>query len=154
MKPLVLTLIRFKSTKNDTLGKLSLDGQFECYTLEDEYRAIKVPRETRIPAGNYEIVQRKAGRIYANYCQRFNENHPIMWLKNVPGFSYIYIHILNTEDETEGCIGVGQGYHLQTDGRYFLERSTKAYLALYKQVRVAWMNRRRVCIVVMDKDLI
>ena len=40
--------------KDATNGMLFIDGMFECYTLEDQYQAVKVMHETCIPEGTYE----------------------------------------------------------------------------------------------------
>ena len=148
-----LTLVRMSQSKEDSLGFLFIDNKFFCYTLEDEKREIKVYGETRIPAGKYEIVLRYAGGLYEKYSKRFNEKHPMLWLKNVPGFKWIYIHILNTEDETDGCIGVGEDYRNLEDGRRFLYRSTKTYLQVHKRIRKAIeKNNEEVWIQIIDAD--
>ena len=59
-----LLVLRFSSQKDSTSGLLfqkteSFGLQFLCYTLEDEFRALKVRGETRIPAGIYDIQFRK-----------------------------------------------------------------------------------------------
>ena len=51
-----LTLKRFEETNAATLGKLHIDDEFQCYTLEDGHRDIKVAGETRIPAGKYSLI--------------------------------------------------------------------------------------------------
>jgi len=42
-----LELKRFSGQSDTTLGLMFVDGEFECFTLEDEYRADKVKGETR-----------------------------------------------------------------------------------------------------------
>ncbi|MFX7824823.1 DUF5675 family protein, partial [Acinetobacter baumannii] len=53
-----LLLQREPSTKQSTPGKLFIDGQFECHTLEDivRPRGVKVYGQTAIPAGTYQVV--------------------------------------------------------------------------------------------------
>ena len=51
-----LQLIRKEFTQRSTIGELSVDGQFECYTLEDMVRPVKIKGMTAIPAGAYEVV--------------------------------------------------------------------------------------------------
>ncbi len=54
-----LTLNRKWLTEVSTVGELLVDGRFECWTLEDRYRpppAPKVPRETCIPSGRYQVI--------------------------------------------------------------------------------------------------
>lgn len=82
-----------------TIGSLSVDGVWQCWTLEDEVRSgPKVPGQTAIPYGAYKVD------ITAS--QRFKRDLPL--LLNVPNFSGIRIHPGNTSADTEGCILVGQ----------------------------------------------
>lgn len=62
------------------------------------YVAIKLPGVTAIPAGKYRAVM--------CYSQRFKCQLP--YLKDVPSFTEIRIHPLNTQEDTQGCIGVGE----------------------------------------------
>ncbi len=55
-----LVVLRISSESDCTNGLLfekteSFGLRFLCYTLEDEYRALKVKGETRIPKGIYNI---------------------------------------------------------------------------------------------------
>ena len=46
-----LTVVRTQFGTDATNGLLFIDGIFECYTLEDQYQAVKVMHETCIPEG-------------------------------------------------------------------------------------------------------
>ena len=154
---MILSLVRRTSTGKDTLGLLFRDGLFLSYTLEDEHRTQKVAGETRIPAGSYRLALRRAGRLYKKYSRRFHEDHPMLWLQDVPGFQWIYIHIGNTEADTEGCILVGEGYVRQGD-RYVLVHSTSAYRRLYYPIRSAIelseVGGEPVWLTIADVDLV
>ena len=57
-------LQRYSDDGESTLGLMfaGLDASkplFAGYTMEDEARAVKVAKETRIPAGDYELRQHK-----------------------------------------------------------------------------------------------
>lgn len=95
-----LTLKRIFKGENYTIGRLFLDGKYFCDTLEDTVRddGLKVYGKTAIPAGTYDI------ELCASY--RFQRLMPR--LLNVPNFSGVLIHWGNTEDDTDGCILVGQ----------------------------------------------
>lgn len=93
-----LTLQREGEVDLTTPGTLKIEGtNFICYTLEDRGQVKKVPGETRIPAGTYEL------RI--TWSPRFQKN--LILLLNVPGFTGVRIHSGNNRFHTEGCILVG-----------------------------------------------
>lgn len=94
-----LTLSRNLFTDISTIGDLYWRGIWECFTLEDPVReGPKIPGNTAIPEGRYEVV--------IDWSDRFKRLMP--HILNVPDFTGIRIHVLNTAEETEGCIGVGQ----------------------------------------------
>jgi hypothetical protein len=78
------------------------------YTLEDEFREVKVMKETRIPAGVYEIVINRAETpLTLKYRQRYSWFTFHLMLKDVPGFTGIYFHVGKNDDWTAGCITMG-----------------------------------------------
>ena len=103
-----LELKRFSAGKDSTLGLLFVDGEFECFTLEDEYREEKVKGETRIPAGTYKVAKRE---VVSGLTEKYRSKYP--WfdyhfmLHDVPNFQYVYIHVGNDDDHTDGCLLVG-----------------------------------------------
>jgi hypothetical protein len=101
-----LVLVRDKDNHETTVGKFYLEGKLFCATLEDTYRHDKVHGVTRIPAGRYKIELRKEGGMYQKYQTRCGTNG-MLWLKNVPNYEYVYIHIGNDDEDTLGCILVG-----------------------------------------------
>ena len=82
-----------------TIGRLFVDGVYECDTLEDTVRAdgVKIAGQTAIPTGKYPV------RI--TYSPRFKKMLPM--LDNVPNLTGVRIHTGNTAADTEGCILVG-----------------------------------------------
>ena len=100
-----LELKRISFGEDYTVGKLSLDGRFLCYTLEDKVREVigepvtswKVQDKTAIPVGVYPVI--------ITMSARFKTRLPL--LMDVPGFSGIRIHTGNSSKDTEGCILVG-----------------------------------------------
>jgi len=99
-------LYRYYSGPRDTLGLLFVNGEFHCFTLEDEYRSVKVMHETRIPAGEYRVNLHTSPK----YTPKFG--HQMLLVENVPGFTGILFHPGNDEDDTSGCILVGHAAHL------------------------------------------
>lgn len=93
-----LTLKRIFLGTDYTIGKLYIDGEYFCDTLEDTVRDEKIPGETAIPCGIYDVV--------VNMSNKFKRKLPL--LLNVPNFTGIRIHRGNTAKDTEGCILVGE----------------------------------------------
>jgi hypothetical protein len=129
-----LDLQRFSLSGKSTIGLLSVNGQPECFTLEDPVRREKIQGETAIPAGSYKVVLRANGGMIGRYHQRFGEvRHPgMLWLLDVPDFTYVYIHIGNVPKDTQGCILVANAYDFRNPD--VIGVSTDAYLRLYDKV--------------------
>lgn len=151
-----LEVLRFSSQKDSTLGLLfditDGDRKFMAYTLEDEHRDVKVMHETRIPAGTYRITLRTVGGFHAKYTKRFGELHKgMLWLMDVPNFEYILIHAGNDDDDTSGCLLVGdtQTQNVTSDG--FVGSSVNAYKRIYKPIAEA-IERGEVTIKYTDYD--
>jgi hypothetical protein len=92
-----ITIKRLHKSENSTIGELYIDSKFECYTLEDVEREVKIKGETAIPKGTYIV-----GISLSN---RFKKLLPI--LIDVPNFEGVRIHSGNNNHDTEGCILVG-----------------------------------------------
>ena len=104
-----LTLKRIALRSTYTIGRLYVDDNYFCDTLEDTVRDLnkngkfdngekKVYAKTAIPYGTYEIKW--------TYSPRFKKYTP--QLMNVPSFSGIRIHAGNSSTDTEGCLLLGQ----------------------------------------------
>ena len=93
-----------------TIGKLFIDDEYFCDTIEDTDRGLKssmsveyikkkkVYAKTAIPTGTYKIEM--------TYSNKFKRILPL--LVDVKGFSGIRIHRGNTEIDSSGCIIVGE----------------------------------------------
>ena len=153
-----LEVLRVSSALDSTSGLLFdvTDGrEFLCYTLEDEYRNEKVMHETRIPAGTYEITLRTVGGFHSRYSDKFANIHQgMLWVRNVPNFEYILIHCGNDDDDTSGCLLVGdtQTENIKSDG--FVGSSTNAYKRIYPPIAEAIENGECVEITYIDFDTI
>ncbi len=128
-----ITVERITSNNDSTLSVIYVDGSFVCFGIEDEFRENKVPNETRIPAGIYDIGVRTVGGFNERYAAKFPDFHKgMLQVLNVPNFEYILIHIGNTDDDTSACLLVGQNA-ITSDG-IRNSSSTNAYKKLYKKV--------------------
>ena len=131
-----LTVVRTQFGTDATNGLLFINGIFECYTLEDQYQAVKVMHETCIPEGTYDIKFRKTGGFHAKYTERYkNAHYGMLHIQDVPNFTYILIHTGNTDEHTSGCLIVGetqQDLEISKDG--FIGSSAVAYKKMYAKV--------------------
>lgn len=154
-----LEVLRFSSEADSTNGLLFdiTDGQrkFLSYTLEDEYRKEKIMSETRVPAGTYNVTLRTEGGFYQDYTERFGSdfNKGMLWVRDVPGFEYILIHIGNTDENTSGCLLVGDTQNnnqITKDG--FIGSSTNNYKRIYPPIAEVLSNNGIVSITYTDYD--
>lgn len=88
---MLLTLKRTYKGPEYTIGKLYINKEYFCDTLEDAIRKEKIYAETAIPFGKYEVT--------ITYSPRFKKNLPL--LLNVPGFEGVRIHSGNNADYKE-----------------------------------------------------
>jgi len=146
------SMYRYNSGDDSTLGFLTLYRQLLCYTCEDEYREHKVMHETRIPAGRYEIKLRPAGGIHPRYAKKFPDIHKgMLWLQDVPNFTWVYIHVGNTDDHSSGCILLGASpVPDKKDGGGSVANSVDAYEKVYPMMADAIENGDRVYIEIVD----
>ena len=122
--------------------------EFLCYTLEDEYREVKIKGKTRVPAGTYPVVLRKEGGFNERYSKKFPDMHiGMLHIINVLNFEYILIHVGNTDADTAGCLLVGNSQVsnlIQKDG--FVGSSTNAYKDIYPEIAKALEEGQEVSI--------
>ena len=104
-----LLLKRIALRDTYTIGKIYIDGEYFCDTLEDKVRDLnkngvfdgdekKVYGETAIPYGTYKVI--------LSYSPKFKRILPE--LLDVPCLTGIRIHRGNTEKDTAGCLLVGE----------------------------------------------
>lgn len=118
-----INILRFKTTPSATLGRLYINGIFQCITLEPPIRksGIKIWGKTAIPEGVY--------KLHWMMSARFKSNMP--YLLNVPRFQGVMFHAGNTVKDTKGCILLGMSYNLET-----LLNSRKACLNVFPKLQV------------------
>jgi hypothetical protein len=134
-----LKVIRYSSQSDSTLGVFYIDNKFQCYTLEDEFRDIKLKHETRIPDGTYRIGLRTEGGFHNRYKNhrkpQIKDMHKgMLQVQDVPNFEYILIHCGNTDDDTSGCLLLGNSANNNKVVNGFIGDSVSAYVSAYKKI--------------------
>ena len=130
---MLIEVLRFATTDDATAGALYIDSVFECFTVEDGYNAQKLPGETRIGQGLYQIgVRQEGGSFNPKYAYRYPFHAGMLHLLDVPEFTWVYIHTGNKHEHTAGCLLVNQAISMgdSTAGA----GSRDAYESLYPKV--------------------
>lgn len=137
--------IRDIFTENSTTGKYFVDGEFECFVLEDVDRHLtqedpldhieshKVFGSTAIPTGRYQIT--------VSHSAHFNRDLP--HINDVPGFAGILVHPGNKAADTEGCNLPGE-----TRTTDFVGSSVIAFEKLFTKIKAAIANGEEVWITI------
>lgn len=127
----MIKLIRIAKGENTTLGQLYLNDLFQCYILEDKVRMEKIPGETAIPAGTYQLGLNKTAGMNAKYKSRYSHMHQgMVEIRGIPNFTLVFFHIGNYHTDTRGCLLTGSYYQL-IDGDYRVLHSADAYKKVY-----------------------
>ena len=147
---MILNLIRYNHDKKSTQGILMLNGKFFCHTVEDEHRCEKVNGQTRIPEGNYPVEQRlEDTSLTKKYKAKFNWFDYHFEIKDIPNFKWVYIHIGNSELDTEGCLLVGDTAINDPDNiSSRIGNSTIAYKRLYMAMKKAVSNNESITLLI------
>ena len=139
-----LLLQRIARRDTYTIGRLYIDGERFCDTIEDTDRGLRqdLPLSvnqakkrrgvTAIPVGRYRVTLGVKSPKYSKKKQYDFTGGYLPRLMNVPAFDGILIHIGNTAADSEGCILVGRNTQV---GREL--ESTKTFKALYEVLRKA-----------------
>jgi hypothetical protein len=148
-----IDVIRFNSKEDFTDGLMYINGVFQVYTLEDEKRSVKVFGETRIPNGRYNIGLRTVGGFDKRYSSKYGADFHkgMLWVKDVPNFEYILIHVGNDDGDTAGCLLTGMTNNADEKG--FIGGSTDAYKKIYPPIRDAVLSGEEVFINYKDINL-
>lgn len=140
-----------------TISRMFVDGKRFYEALEDRdrglkrtdslehIRKVKVPGETAIPSGTYEITlnvvspKYKAIKWYRDLC-----GGRMPRLLNVPGFDGILIHPGSTALDSAGCILCGRN---TAKGKLTSSRDT--FKALYKRMEEAADRGEKITIEIL-----
>ena len=108
-----LSLIRTFKHGEAIIGKLSVDGKYQCYTLER--------LGVEVPVGLYKIE--------LTFSPHF---HQLMPLLDVPGRVGIRIHPANYPKQLEGCIAPGLSFQGAS-----VNNSNAAFEPLFNKIKDA-----------------
>lgn len=157
---MILTLDRKYKLPTYTIGKLYIDGEYFCDTLEDKDRGltddmtvseiskIKIKNETAIPTGTYSITLNiisprfSVSSFYKQVC-----NGKLPRILNVKGFDGILIHVgegINGKDLTSGCILVGKNTI-----KGGLTNSKECFKELYKLLKDRYNRGEKIIIKIL-----
>lgn len=125
-----LHLKHIDETPNSTVSELMLGERHLAYIIEDGYRPVKVPGETRLYARTYELFPRKEGGFFNRYKRSFGHEF-VIGFKDAVEFDLVLIHIGNHIGDTRSCLLCNTEYYLDNEGNYRGAGSTDAYLMLY-----------------------
>lgn len=117
-----MKLLLERADRNEawTLGRLYVDGEYFCDTLEDKDRGLtsdmtedeikkaKVKSQTAIPTGTYSVTLNVVSPKFSKKDMYRKIDGKLPRILNVKGFDGILIHVGNTRDDTDGCVLVGE----------------------------------------------
>ena len=139
-----LVLKRIARKEGYTIGRLFIDGERFCDTLEDTDRGLRQDMSlpvirakkragvTAIPTGRYRVtLDVQSPRFKTKEMYRFCNGY-LPRLLNVLGYEGVLIHVGNTAKDTEGCILVGKNTKV---GKVLESRVT--FVRLYERLKQA-----------------
>lgn len=115
-----LLLKRIAKNPTYTIGKLYLDNEYFCDTLEDTDRGLtssdslqdvlkkKVYGKTAIPSGTYKVTMDVISPRFKDRSWAKPYDGKLPRLIDTIGFEGVLIHVGNISDDTYGCILVGK----------------------------------------------
>lgn len=152
-----LKLDRKWKKEDYTVGRLYIDDEFFCNTMEDTDRGLdqdmqdfmirskKIPSRTAVPTGRYKVLMDTVSPKFSQkpfYMQLCKGKVPR--LKDVKGFEGILIHCGNTHQHSGGCILVGKN---TIKGK--LTDSQETFKNLYAQMKAAYDAGQEIFITIM-----
>lgn len=137
----VWKLHRFAQSPMGTFGRLMIpapgDPDVSLFTVERPWRNNE-PFESCIPAGVYELAPRRYNR----------GGYDAIEVLDVPDRTHVLIHVANTMNDVQGCIGPGLGlgfvadHWAVTNSRSAFNRTMEIFGALVAQavldIRWTW----------------
>lgn len=140
-----------------TIGRLYINGQRFCDTIEDKDRGLsqsmpvstierlKIKNETAIPTGTYNILMDIVSPKYSSKSWYIQNCHGarVPRLDDVRGFSGVLIHTGNTAKDSAGCIIVGKNTKVG-----MVTNSKETFLALYNKMYEAYKKGETIVLTI------
>ena len=98
-----MRLTRYGYTPMGTFGEIELPNGARLQTVELPWRGNE-QSVSCIPSGTYALRKRLSGVVKRSSGGKYSQGWEVT---SVPGRTYIMVHVANTIDDLEGCIGVG-----------------------------------------------
>lgn len=132
----IISVDRYIFDEDYTVGKLYVDGEYVCDTIEDKVRPLKsikdkIPGRTAIPEGKYRVV--------LDYSNRFGKIMP--HILSVPFFEGVRIHKGNSANDSSGCLIL-----CYYDKNGWGKESAKAYNLVYELINNAINSGKNIWI--------
>lgn len=112
-----LRIVRVERSEDGIIGVLTIDGKADCFVMQPDER----DQHFSIPVGNY-------------LCKRF---HGKTWQDTfeiiVPGHTALLFHIGNREDDSQGCLLLGEEVG-ELNGKRAVFVSGKAFAEFMKKM--------------------
>lgn len=150
-----LKLTRDRADGKSTVGILSKEDGHLCFTLEDPWHPVKIPGETCIPAGTYNLRVKPIGSskfdhgVHA-YAKRFPTFYRgMIELEDVPEFQGVLIHCGNSAVDTRGCVLVGTDRVHRGVG-WFITESALAFKRVYPPIAAAILANEPTTLEIVD----
>ncbi len=151
-----LEILRYNALERSTLGlffDVTETRRQLAYTCEDRAQppGVKVPGETRIPAGRYRLDLRRGSPMAKRYDAKYAEfqHDGMLWLRDVPGFEWVYLHVGNTDKHTDGCPLLGD---LADEVNGTVIHSRRCYERVYPQIAPRIASSEPCYLTVTDYD--
>ena len=137
-----IKVIRNILTSEYTVGHLYIDDEYICDTIEDRCRKIekkedKIYGVTAIPCGRYPVV--------LDYSKKYSKLMP--HILDVPYFEGIRIHSGNSDEDSLGCLIVGEYVPGVAGG--WVANSRIAYSKVFDKLKQASDKGERIFITIL-----
>lgn len=148
-----ITVLRYMHDDTTTVGLLYIENTFQCYTLEDTYHQVKVPGDTRVPAGIYQVGFSKEE---TSLTKKYRDLYPDWFtyhieIMNVPEFSSIYIHNGGDYRDTEGCLLVSDSLSAGSSSTV-LTNSKNTFKRIYQKLEGFLHDQKSISIIIRDES--